>query len=510
MEIINLVLISNITIEIFLKNFFKEKSIKDISLNVKIINREDILDLKCIEWLKEADFICIWLNIEYDITDSFIELSNNKKGIEELKNTIIERYKLFLNSIKSNYRGKIIWIGFEDFYQKENIFLGSTGINNNIVDIINFEFINMNDIIWIDLKRIIAQIGISKIYNYRNKCLWNAPYNKNLAYEVANNICKQILIEKGISKKCIILDCDNVLWGGILSEEGIGNIQLNSSGTGKKYQDFQRFILQLYYHGTILAICSKNELKDVIEVFENHTAMILKKDYISCFKVNWNNKVENIKSISEFLNISLEDIVFIDDMIFEIESVKMLLPEVTTILYDNETIYEKLSCFNLKKEINLENITIRNNTYITNEKRNILRAQYTNYEDYLEMLRLEISIKVTQEEEYTRIAELCQRTNKFTNGIRYTVNQLNKKEKNYELYSVFVKDRFSDLGLVGAVGIDNKELDLFCLSCRALGRKVEDKMLQLIQKKSLEKFRFMSTNKNDQVFKLLESNINTN
>ena len=139
-------------------------------------------------------------------------------------------------------------------------------------------------------------------------------------------IQKQYFIEQGITKKCLVLDCDNVLWGGILSEDGIENIKLGGSGFGRTYQDFQRFVLSLYYHGVILAVCSKNDLPDVMNMFHEHSEMILKEEHIACFQVNWENKPDNIRRIAETLNIGLDSMVFLDDSPVEIEAVKSILP----------------------------------------------------------------------------------------------------------------------------------------------------------------------------------------
>ena len=122
-----------------------------------------------------------------------------------------------------------------------------------------------------------------------------------------------------------------MLWGGILSEDRIENIKLGGNGWGRIYQDFQRFVLSLYYHGVILAICSKNDLPDVLRMFHEHSEMIMREEYIACFQVNWEDKPSNIQKIAEKLNIGLDSMVFVDDSPVEIEAVKAILPKVTTI-----------------------------------------------------------------------------------------------------------------------------------------------------------------------------------
>ena len=241
-------------------------------------------------------------------------------------------------------------------------------------------------------------------------------------------------------------------------------------------------------------------------MFREHSEMILKEKHISCFQVNWNNKPNSIKNISEILNIGLYDIAFIDDSVIEIEAVKSMLPEVTTILYEQYNVYTKFSCFNLKSNIDISNNEKRNETYRTNQYRKKLKSQYENYGEYIKALEIKLDIHLAKPTEYARISELTQRTNKCTNGVRYTVPEIKNKVISNELmlYSVSLKDRFSDLGIVGALGIKGDVLILFSLSCRALGRDVDKKMAEFtFDKYQIKEILFKSTGKNEEVKTLL-------
>lgn len=401
--------------------------------------------------------------------------------------------------IKKYTDAPILWFGFDDYCYKYDIITGNLVIGQGIVDRLNLQ---LNNLVYakdtyIDLKHLIAKVGIQNAYNPKGKYRWNAPYSKELIELMGQEIYKQYLIHSGITKKCVVLDCDNVLWGGILSEEGIEKIHLGS-GLGQAYQDFQRFLLTLYYHGVLLTVCSKNDEADVLRVFREHSGMILKEEHIACFKVNWSNKPNNIKEIANELEIGLDSMVFIDDSEFEIHSVETMIPEVTTIQYERDSVYEKLSCFNLKSHIDIHQVQKRNQTYRTNVSRRRVQAQSTSYEDYINALEMRIDIHQAIPAELARISELSQRTNKCTNGTRYTVEQLGGRLQTgkYKLYSVYVADKFSDLGLVGAIGIIENQLDLFSLSCRALGRDVEAQMLAFIAQHNIVKFSFASTHKN--------------
>lgn len=284
--------------------------------------------------------------------------------------------------------------------------------------------------------------------------------------------------------------------GGIVSEDGIEDIRLDVSGFGKEYHVFQQYLKLLYDYGVILAVCSKNDSEDVLKVFREHNAMILKEENIACFKVNWQNKVQNIKDISEELNIGLESIVFVDDSYFEINAVKSILPDVSTVLYNKKTIISDLSKYVLLNEQRTyENSMIRQNTYYTNHIRSELQSKSISFDDYLLSLEMKIDIHIADISEYNRISELSQRANKCTNGVRFSTDQLKKLVQNGgELFAVYVRDKFSDLGLVGAIAIKNKMIKLFVLSCRAIGRRVEDRMVDFIVRNQLAQEIYLFSN----------------
>ena len=488
-------IISNIIIEPILKPLIKEvfkTNKKLIEINIIDYNQYETLEnQKC---LLTSDIIIIWINFEEFFYNNSIKRINELIFFEQI-----------YFAISNNISALKLWFLFEYYNTPLTIPLGHT--YNNEVDKLNSKIIDaFGDICFIDLKSLIAKVGSKKAYDLKGKYRWNAPYSKALIEIAVNEIYKQYLIEMGITKKCLVLDCDNVLWGGILSEDGIENLKLSNIGIGRIHKDFQYFVRSLYYHGVILTISSKNDLSDVISMFREHSEMVLKEEHIACFKVNWNNKPDNIKQIAETLNIGLNSIVFIDDSPIEIEGVKAMLPDVTTILFEKDTIYEKFSFFNLKSSISISDIEKRNKTYQTNQSREILKSQYNSYNDFIKALEVKIDIQKAVLMEFSRISELSQRTNKCTNGKRYTISEIKKNANidNISLYSLSVSDRFSDLGIVGAFEIEGNVLTLFSLSCRTLGRQVEEKALSFIAKNyQIKKINFYSTGVNEGIKVLL-------
>ena len=477
---------------------FKENN---ISIKTQSVPFEEYTTVEFKHQIQNSMLSVVWLNLETlfpnILNEAFLILSE-KDVISEIL-CLCQKTFIDINNITS---APIIWFLFEDYFIQNTIATGHVPFYKDLVNRINASLCEMltEKAIVIDLKRLIAEVGIVNAYDLKGKYRWNAPYSKLLIELAVEEIHKQYFIVKGITKKCLVLDCDNVLWGGIISEDGIENLKLGSSGFGRAYQEFQRFLLSLYSHGVILAVCSKNDLANVMTMFHVHSEMVLKEEHIACFQVDWNNKPENIKQIAKTLNIGLDSIVFIDDSLVEVEAVKAMLPEVETILYERDSIYSKLSCFNLKSRINQVDVIKRNETYRTNQFREGLKAQYDNYKDYINALEIELDIHGATPIEFSRISELTQRTNKCTNGKRYTVAEIKEKvnKGNLILYSLSASDRFSDLGLVGTFAIDSNELMIFSLSCRALGREIEEKMVTYIaDKHKINKIDFMFTGQNE-------------
>lgn len=455
--------------------------------------------------LKNAGLLVVWLNLEAlapDLLYSESESGELPAGLPEL---LQELYK----GLRSASQAKILWFSFEDYASELPAAVGR--LYAPLADRLNLalsEMLGDADAL-IDLKRLIAEVGISRAYDQKGKYRWNAPYSKGLMEAAVRELHAQWCVEKGLTKKCLVLDCDNVLWGGVLSEDGIENIRLGSEGRGRLYQDFQRFVLSLYRRGVILAVCSKNDEEDVLAVFRGHSGMLLREEHIACFQVNWGDKPGNIRRIAETLRIGLESMVFVDDSPAEVEAVRSMLPEVTAVLFGRDMPYEAFSCFHLKRFVSRESAAQaqkRNETYRADKNRAQLRAKYTEYAAYLEALETRVNISAADPLTYNRISELSQRTNRRTNGVRYTVPQLRERASSPEvrLYAVTVSDRFSDLGLVGAIEVEGEVLTLFSLSCRALGRDIENKMLEFLRReRPVSGFLWKPTGKNDDMQKLL-------
>jgi FkbH-like protein len=427
--------------------------------------------------------------------DAFFNTLTEKAEISR----IISKCSKIIDDIIAKTCTQILFFLFSDYSDKGYIYGGFSPVNNAFCDRLNIALIDLcfeKGAIPVDTKRMIAEVGISR--SLAEDGFYSDVFFELMAFE----LLKKSRIKENETKKCLILDCDGVLWDGIIEED-------NGVKITKRFKEFQTFVYELYRRGVILAIASKNDPEDVKKAFQN-PGMILKEEHIAAFAVNWENKPQNIRRVAEVLNIGLDSLVFVDDTKLEVEAVKELCPEVTSLLFD-EDIYRKLSVFNLKPyliDIDEKSIQSRMGTYQTNWLRENLRRNSADFDEFINKLEIVCEIRVATSDDFSRIAELSQRTNQMSNGIRLTEDTVIKRSNTGTFYVVFLKDKFSDLGLVGAMYIIGETLELFCMSCRAMGRGIEQRMINFIKENhNIKKFEFEDTGKNEGLRKLLELNI---
>ena len=305
--------------------------------------------------------------------------------------------------------------------------------------------------------------------------------------EVAKSITDIILAYSGKFKKCLIVDLDNTLWGGIIGDDGIEGIEIGELGIGKAFSKFQAWIRQLKQRGIIIAVCSKNTEQIAKEPFEKHPDMILKLNDIALFVANWNNKPDNIRYIQSVLNIGFDSMVFLDDNPFEREMVKKEIPEITVpdLPEDIADYLPFLYQLNLFETTSFtEEDTIRNDQYREEAERVRVQYQFTNENDFLQSLQMIADIKPIDNFTLPRAAQLTQRSNQFNlRTIRYTEEKLKEiiQDKNKFTVTVSLKDKFGDYGLISLLILKKDNTDLFIdtwiMSCRVLKRNVEEFVL---------------------------------
>ncbi len=305
---------------------------------------------------------------------------------------------------------------------------------------------------------------------------------------VAKNITDIILAYTGKFKKCLILDLDNTLWGGIIGDDGMEGIEIGDLGIGKAFSKLQEWIKQLKERGIILVVCSKNTEHISKEPFEKHPDMVLKLQDIALFVANWNNKPDNIRYIQSILNIGFDSMVFLDDNPFEREMVKKEIPEIVVpdLPEDVADYLPYLYQQNLFETVSFtEEDTKRNDQYREEAERAKAQYQFTNENEFLESLQMVAEIKPVDKFTLPRSAQLTQRSNQFNlRTVRYTEEKLREVigDKNKFTLAVSLKDKFGDYGLISLLVLEKINdndlfIDTWIMSCRVLKRNVEELVL---------------------------------
>jgi len=313
------------------------------------------------------------------------------------------------------------------------------------------------------------------------------PYTEELYMAMAAFATRLFDCTQRTPKKVVVIDCDNTLWQGVVGEDGVNGVQIKliHSQLQKKMKDLRK-------QGFLLALCSKNTLIDVKNVFDNRKDMILAWSDISSYQINWNTKSENIKNISKELNLAVDSFIFIDDNPIECLEIQQNYPGIKVIIFptNKESIDDYLNslwCFDLPKQTKED--SLRADFYAKNKERELIESEESNLESFISRLNVITEIHELNDFEIPRVSQLSMRTTQFNTSTKklseQEINNFIKKE-NAAIYTVNVSDKFGDYGLVGAMMIVYQNNSLIIeglwLSCRALGRGVEKKMYeQLIE-----------------------------
>jgi FkbH-like protein len=366
-----------------------------------------------------------------------------------------------------------------------------------------------------DLKALVEQVGRSLLYSNKRWYLGGLRFSTAGEKLIARELDRILDAQLVARKKCLLLDLDNTLWGGVIGEDGLNGIQLSETGEGARYRDFQLRIRELSEMGVILGIVSKNNEPDAFEVFDRHEHMVLRKGDFAALKINWTPKAENIADFAEDLDIGTDSIVFIDDNPVEREAVRTALPEVTVPDFPADTcelasFFERVykDCF-FTLESTAEDRK-RTATYLANAKRAAERTAAPSIEEFLAGLGTKIFLTRAGDEDLPRAAQLTQKTNQFNlTTRRYTEQELRALQTTpgTEVFIASVADKYGDNGkvlvsIVRREARDTAELDTFLMSCRVMGRFIEDQILDHMVKElradglSRLRVQFIPTRKN--------------
>ncbi len=307
-----------------------------------------------------------------------------------------------------------------------------------------------------------------------------------------------------VRKKCLVLDCDDTLWGGTLGEDGFSGIKIGGDFPGNAFAFFQKKCVELAESGIILAVCSKNNEGDVREVFEAHPAMVLRREHISAWRVNWRDKAENLREIAAELNIGEDSLVFVDNEPRERERVaasfggQIATPEFPARAYELPAFFEKLADEFFRTEKLTAEDAAKTQQYRDAAARSETAAHFSSLEDYIASLEICLRVEVANEFSLPRLAQLTQKTNQFNLATRRRTEAELRKflDDGNAVFSLSAADKIGDLGIVGEAEIafseDKKsaKIENFLMSCRALGRGIEtafaQKLLCALRERGIE------------------------
>jgi FkbH-like protein len=371
---------------------------------------------------------------------------------------------------------------------------------------------NIDSLYIYDFNSFVTKFGEKNILDYKKMNYGDIKINFDIIPHLIYDFLGYVKPIQGLNKKCLVLDLDNTLWGNIIGEDGFEGIKMGPYPEGRSFVEFQKVIKSLSENGIILAINSKNNQNETMKVINEHPHMILREKDFSCIKINWNDKISNMKEIAKELNIGLDSIVFFDDDPINRELLRMSLPEVNTIeLPKDPSIYAQilrdLNDFNTLKITNDD--VQRKTMYKQEQNRQKLQSSTENLNEYLKKLDIKIKIKLDDKLSVARISQLILKTNQFNlTTKRYQEEEIREfvKDETMIVGCSEVEDKFGENGITNVFIIKTKPnewiIDTFLLSCRIMGRGIEEgiigKILEIAKNKGIEKIiaTFIPTEKN--------------
>ncbi len=460
--------------------------------------RQESLDTKSALYSHKPDLVLLsvdaWSVLDKQFIATFVRMTPEEKeaAVQQLVNDVATIAEVLANNstalvLVNNFIVPFFSpLGIVDNKQETGLRRFFSEANSRLIK----GFTDSNRVFVVDLEAVAGDFGKSRTVNWNTWYRGSVPFGEEFTVRVADEYLRYVRALKGKSKKCIVLDLDNTLWGGIIGEDGLEGIKLGNASPGIEYVDFQRYLLSLYNRGVILAVCSKNNYDDAIKVFREHPFQVLREEHFAAMRINWQNKVANIAELAKEINIGTDSLVFIDDNPVERAQVAQAFPEVLVLdTPKNPRLYrealEALSVFDVLS-LTKEDMA-RGEMYAGKRKRAQLEQSATSIEDFLKTLDLRIQVREVSDFDTPRVVQLIGKTNQFNlTTRRYTEAEVEhfRESPGSAVYSMAVADKFGDEGVVG-VAIVKKEseawlIDSFLMSCRVIGRSAETALLAKI------------------------------
>lgn len=453
----------------------------------------------------KPDQILIFARIEDwapEVVFRFVSLLSS--DLAALRETIISRLARILDEISQRTQASILvanfptvsWLaaGAADTTLKTS----QTSFIQSLNDALAESCSRLPGVAVFDAARIAAEVGMRHWLDERMAFLAKAPLSLEAMSALSAAFAKRIRSLTVTPKKCLVLDLDNTLWGGVLGEAGQDGIALGPDYPGNVFVDFQQHILALRDCGILLAVASKNNEADAVQALDQHPSCLLRRKHFSAFEAHWEDKATSLRRIAATLNIGTDALVFFDDNPTEREWVRSQMPEVTVIEVPGSPLgyvqaLANCGCFDLPALVQ-EDLK-RAELYELDSLRRDLRAQATSLDDFLAGLEMVITVGYADEAALPRVAQLLGKTNQFNlTTRRHSITELQAMiATGTQILWFRVQDKFGDNGLVGVLiakpsgNPTEWHLDSFLMSCRVIGRRVETAMLAILEKLLLSK-----------------------
>jgi len=334
---------------------------------------------------------------------------------------------------------------------------------------------------------VVERVGIDAARSSADEALTRGGYSQRLLQELAIAVVRQVRSARGPGAKVVALDCDNTLWGGVVGEAGLEGLVLGADGPGRSFQLFQQYLARLKDRGLLLAVVSRNEEADVRDVFARHPGMVLGADDIAAWRVNWKHKSENLRNLADELDLGLDSFVFLDDDAATRMEVKTRTPAVHVVPLpaDPSGYCEALDRLWLFDGAHPTEVDATRTRKVQEERRRSdEHASAASLDEFLGRLELEVDLSDAGDDDWPRVAQLTQRTNQFNLSLkRRTPAEAKALADGSTVLVLEARDRFGDYGQIGLCLLvpgeepESVEVDTLLMSCRALGRGIEDAFL---------------------------------
>jgi FkbH-like protein len=364
---------------------------------------------------------------------------------------------------------------------------GQTALIGLINQRLAVQVLKYESVFILDYDALVARHGRERWTDERKWLTARAPVAADNLIFAAREYLRFVVPLSGRQSKVLVVDLDNTLWGGIVGEDGMTGIEIGAEYPGAAYRALQAVILQMAKRGILLAICSKNNSHDALEVFEKHPEMLLRLKDFAAIRINWIDKAQNLRDIATELNVGIDSLAFLDDNPVERQRVRLELPEVAVIELPVDPMKYAgtlLACPMLERLAITAEDRARGSYYVSQRERKSSEAAAGSLEEFYRSLEMKAEIVAVTPTTLARIAQLTQKTNQLnTTTKRYSESEVHAMAHDpaWSLFGVKIIDRFGDNGIVGVVflRLEKPELiiDTFLLSCRVIGRTVETMML---------------------------------